>query len=566
MSHEEQIEWPSFETVLRDVAPDSPTARSLASAGRRPQYSAAARATDSSALLGVEHDVRENEIEIVEAATPARNTATVATASLPEPLAPLDLDTSSIRALLEPRPTSEVESPMAEEALRELDPLPELEVFADVASFDDATEIEVLDEVEVEPTVATDTSDLVDTPVLDTTDVEQADTELEEIEPAGLADQGDTLEFAAFEPLSLHDVEPAPDERDLFEPVEDDSLVFELDADEIDQVDAAHELDTVDSAEPLANPFSEDSYATNDQADIDHDTSDDEVLDTPLDNLDYSSLVVDVDDLQIDDLNAPDAPELPQSVTSVPGIELPGDSSAPIEIFDDLAPMNMQGLEDTPSFEPESDTFDSPGLDLFDLNDDSNAIEQERIALHGEGLYEQDTGFDSIAAADEIETDLDQLIGLGDEAEPDNVIPLRPEIDIAETATSSESSPMDLDGLSLASGTDWVALAPEPASQASDPWADMRPTEEPKKTGFWANRPKFFGGDERRRRKAERRETEGEALDQAVDVTFDKECPRCGSECQVDLDDPIGRRVHVSCPSCQNIWYTPYILEDSQAG
>jgi|GEM_PF-6453148 len=476
MSHEEQIEWPSFETVLRDVAPDSPTARSLASAGRRPQYSAAARATDSSALLGVEHDVRENEIEIVEAATPARNTATVATASLPEPLAPLDLDTSSIRALLEPRPTSEVESPMAEEALRELDPLPELEVFADVASFDDATEIEVLDEVEVE------------------------------------------------------------------EPVEDDSLVFELDADEIDQVDAAHELDTVDSAEPLANPFSEDSYATNDQADIDHDTSDDEVLDTPLDNLDYSSLVVDVDDLQIDDLNAPDAPELPQSVTSVPGIELPGDSSAPIEIFDDLAPMNMQGLEDTPSFEPESDTFDSPGLDLFDLNDDSNAIEQERIALHGEGLYEQDTGFDSIAAADEIETDLDQLIGLGDEAEPDNVIPLRPEIDIAETATSSESSPMDLDGLSLASGTDWVALAPEPASQASDPWADMRPTEEPKKTGFWANRPKFFGGDERRRRKAERRETEGEALDQAVDVTFDKECPRCGSECQVDLDDPIGRR------------------------
>jgi len=98
----------------------------------------------------------------------------------------------------------------------------------------------------------------------------------------------------------------------------------------------------------------------------------------------------------------------------------------------------------------------------------------------------------------------------------------------------------------------------------------MRPDEEPSAKSLWTRRPKFFGGDERKRRKAERRETAthvAEPEDRGAaqfEIAFDSECPNCGDECQVDLDDPIGRRVHVSCPSCDHMWFTPYI-PDSKA-
>ncbi len=599
MPHEEQIEWPSFETVLRDVAPDSPTARSLASADRRAQYSATAEAIRSSEPSETEQDESTSELTIVEStptSTPnhvdhaeavemTNATIDITSSTLPEPLPPLEIDTSSIRALLEPRAVVEVETPAAEEALRELDPLPALDIDTDIhidgglhgdtveeAAHDEAAdESEDVATFEIEPDLAAEPTDVVieTEPVVD----------VEEIDFADLAGS-DTLEFDAFEPLNFEAVETVPDfatpaESETLEPLDDDSLVFELAEEEIQQVDEAHELDALDSALPLADPFSPEDFGFSETESIDDSTAD--VHDTPSDNVDYSSLVVDVADLEVDDLELPHTPELPDSVTNVPGIELPGMESAPVEVFDDLAPMSMTGLDDVPKFEEDDSTFENPGLDLFDLNDDSDTIEQERLALHGEDLYEV-SDFDSIAAADAIETDLDQLIGIdgetpelisveSDSGESDNVIPLRPDIDMDQApAAPEQQSPVASEGPLLTGGTGWVALAPEPASQAPDPWADMRPTEEPKKTGFWANRPKFFGGDERRRRKSERRETEVEPLQQAVDVTFDKECPRCGSECQVDLDDPIGRRVHVSCPSCQNIWYTPYILEDSQAG
>ena len=631
MPHEEQIEWPSFETVLRDVAPDSPTARSLASADRRAQYSATAEAIRSTEIPQAEHtnngsdvalaestskmtlvdNAEVDSVEIFETASPAVETTS---ATLPEPLPPLEIDTSSIRALLEPRPAVEVDTPAVEEALRELDPLPELDINIDDDSFGDpieetrelvqaaapAEEVEEVHDVEdVEDVEDVDLfGELVDNedPVALDTEPDFAPDPIEaidhapELDFADLAGPVDTIEFDAFEPLTFDAVDTTPDfaapvDSEVLEPLDDDSLVFELGEDEMQQVDDAHELDAVDTVGPLDDPFSPDLFSPEDFAVAETESIEEpigDVHDTPADNVDYSSLIVDVDDLQVDALDSPSIPELPDSVTSVPGIELPGTDSAPVEVFDDLAPMSLQGLEDVPKFEDDDSTFENPGLDLFDLNDDSDTIEQERIALRDDDLYE-DSSFDSIAAADAIETDLDQLIGIGDDeldadrltaaiaepdmVEPDNVIPLRPDIDMDQApATPEQQSPVAPEGPLLTSGTGWVALAPEPATHAPDPWADMRPTEEPKKTGFWANRPKFFGGDERRRRKSERRETEVEPPKQAVDVTFDKECPRCGSECQVDLDDPIGRRVHVSCPSCQNIWYTPYILEDSQTG
>ena len=232
-------------------------------------------------------------------------------------------------------------------------------------------------------------------------------------------------------------------------------------------------------------------------------------------------------------------------------------------MFADLAPMDMHGLGEPAIAEtaPEK-PFEEPSHDLFDLNSDSKAIEQERIAAHSDDFYQNDT-FDSIAAADEIETDLDQL---SDFTEPvtseSNVIPLRPTTD--STSAAPPAAPHDEDG--LGTGTGWVKQDEASTEQSPDPWADMRPTDEANKRGFWSNRPKFFGGDERRRRKSERHGAGESEPVLAVEVNFDKACPRCGSECKVDLDDPIGRRVHVSCPSCSNIWYTPYILGDSQTG
>lgn len=198
--------------------------------------------------------------------------------------------------------------------------------------------------------------------------------------------------------------------------------------------------------------------------------------------------------------------------------------------------------------------------------------------------------FDPIAAADEIETDLgslaefetqpnDGVVFMGFKESPedlndleehvpediatDNVVPLHP--DMPESSRAAEAK--------APRQTDWVSLpaapAEKPAINAADPWAHMRPSEEPKKKGFWANRPRFFGGAERRQARAERQQAELAELaelDEKLGITFDKECPNCGDECQVDMDDPVARRVHVSCPSCQHIWYTPYVLEESQTG
>ena len=96
----------------------------------------------------------------------------------------------------------------------------------------------------------------------------------------------------------------------------------------------------------------------------------------------------------------------------------------------------------------------------------------------------------------------------------------------------------------------------------------MRPSEETKVEGFWT---KLFGGEERKRAKAQRLAKKDADANPApaqtpseVEGAFDTSCPNCGSQCQVDLDDPIGRRVHVSCPDCDHMWNTPYY--DAEAG
>jgi predicted Zn finger-like uncharacterized protein len=139
--------------------------------------------------------------------------------------------------------------------------------------------------------------------------------------------------------------------------------------------------------------------------------------------------------------------------------------------------------------------------------------------------------------------------------------------ELAESPESSEESVRREDPALLTSTTDWVSLEADPAEETPDPWEHMRPDEaDTTKTGFWANRPKFFGGDDRKRKKAERKAAQQTAPEPATELFFDRACPNCGAECQVDLEDPIGRRVHVSCPACQHMWHTPYVTETREAG
>ena len=243
-----------------------------------------------------------------------------------------------------------------------------------------------------------------------------------------------------------------------------------------------------------------------------------------------------------------------------------------------------------------SDTFTTPAIDLFDL-------------LATDDDTDQSNGFDSIATANAIEGELNALsdltaletdfvIGVDDtSSEPadlDNVIPIRPaqstddeNVDAVRDLSNNEwAEPTDSpaaplshaapDGQQAArvSQTGWVGLEPEQAEttpqvedKIADPWAHMRPTDEPQSVGLLA---KIFGGEERRQAKARRRakeraEAESGELNTEAEPDFDSACPNCGGECQVDLDDPIGRRMHVSCPSCDHMWFTPYV-DDAHTG
>ncbi|MGI9607451.1 MAG: hypothetical protein ACR2P0_15055 [Acidimicrobiales bacterium] len=165
--------------------------------------------------------------------------------------------------------------------------------------------------------------------------------------------------------------------------------------------------------------------------------------------------------------------------------------------------------------------------------------------------------FDSVATADAIENDLSDLFELdpGEEKSAE-VVPLR-----GKTGDTS-SALVGLDDELEGERESTFAPVEEVEPEAEDPWAYMRPDDEPEaKKSFWANRPKFFGGDERKRRRAERQATENEEQT----IVPGPDCPSCGEEGQVDLDDPVGRRVHASCDACDHVWSAAYDEQDAQA-
>ena len=182
--------------------------------------------------------------------------------------------------------------------------------------------------------------------------------------------------------------------------------------------------------------------------------------------------------------------------------------------------------------------------------------------------------FSSVNTADAIETELnefEELIGLGDDLGLEtpavdapgqvgvgNVIPMnRSDEPTLNTFPQTQPGHHTQAGFGDAPAAGrWAPVEPGPDT---DPWAGMRPEADIPETGFWANRPKFFGGDERRRRRAVRDQAGRQA--DGPSVTYNNLCPSCNSLGNVELDDPIGQTVHLHCSQCQHAWGTPYVFE-----
>lgn len=180
--------------------------------------------------------------------------------------------------------------------------------------------------------------------------------------------------------------------------------------------------------------------------------------------------------------------------------------------------------------------------------------------------------FDSVATADAIENDLQDLFELDQvPKENDNVVPLHP---------SSDDHSDQVVGLDTVFEHDddyeplqaWVGIDPADIGP-KDPWAHMRPTDEDPKGGFWSGRPKFFGGEERKAKKKLRSETNAtQAMTSGEDDQSDRSsndahpfpCPSCNTGGDVDLEDTLGKRVHLSCASCGQVWAQPYDGDQSQ--
>ena len=522
MPQDEQNDWPSFETVLRDVATsDGPTDGDSQTTQVIPEVGDVLVVDESADVATPEVGVIDYAHDANASKESAGNTSALSDLELlPAPLAPIDFDTSAVRALLEPR-----EAPSSDtfdlDALAPLTPPSSIDLGPEV--LDDPESVEAAPEEAAE---------------------------LEVFEPAIAEGPID----AVFEPES----------------------VFEL------------------AFDPEAYPVEPTSST---------DTFDD--VSTPI--LD-----------EVEGIELPGAVEEPAAVfddlgmageISLDGVPAFVDEDTTNDRFSLVDGASLDEMPSGAVFELDADTIDrvepdfvTPSIDLFDLQDSSDSVEAERIETYGADLYnselfddsrgdQADDNFDSIATANAIEGELNELsdmtalepdFDIDDSAADgvelfnlDNVVPIRPDAnEPIETEPSSDwlnpldSSAHEGPSPTRVSHTGWVSLEAdqEPAVEAKqdpDPWAHMRPTEEPKAEGFWG---KIFGGDERKRAKARRlaqkdAETDERTEEASGDVehSFDSTCPNCGAECEVDLDDPIGRRVHVSCPSCDHMWNTPYI-------
>ena len=189
-----------------------------------------------------------------------------------------------------------------------------------------------------------------------------------------------------------------------------------------------------------------------------------------------------------------------------------------------------------------------------------------------EAVADNVTNFDSVATADAIESDLQDLFALdqsvseenfdafmGDAAAPVNdapvadVVPLHPVNDGKGEAAFGLDAVFDPEAETVDDSLQsWVGIQDDEDTR-EDPWAYMRPDEaEDVKGGFWSSRPKFFGGNERKAKKAARQQAA--AQQEMRSNQTGPTCPNCSEIGQIDLDDPVGGKIHASCQHCGHVW------------
>ena len=242
------------------------------------------------------------------------------------------------------------------------------------------------------------------------------------------------------------------------------------------------------------------------------------------------------------------------------------------------APMDDALAQDPPftGDEPGSViSFDAPvaaePAPLGDMADDFTSTDWSTGAEHSSDANAEDGNFDSVATADAIESDLQDLFALDQSVSEDNfgafmgdsvveddapvadVVPLHPTTDEGNEevfgldAVFDPAAPVEEEPIQA-----WVGIQDEEETR-EDPWAYMRPDEtEDVKGGFWASRPKFFGGAERKAKKAARQQAAA-AQEMRSDIAGPT-CPNCNEIGQVDLDDPVGGKIHASCQNCGHVW------------
>ena len=453
MSYDEEIEWPSFEAVLREVSPSSPSLTGETIGDLEETHYEAE--IDSDVELGedvveleadqhveVEQDLEANlvdepELEVDDILDTAideddRDVEGSVDADLG------DFETSEIVDLDDPNPDDFV-VPIEEASTTSFAEVPVTEVSDQEpsSSFDDAEMDEAdLAELPPPPIMADEDADfsLEDAPPPPIMANEDADFSLEDAPPPPImADEGTEIteitEIAETQsaPIEIVQNPPPPAPGEVPEESEDDGFTF-FGAPSTPDAAAGASMDLsglVDAEELPPPPLLETSDAN------------------PFDTFDE----VEADESALIGLDQ----------------EISAADSVPAELLDSEAQAAAAGDE----------------WNVWNLDDESNQLS-------------------TVAPEDRPEPF--ELIGFDDESDEPVENPFL--IEVPQTDETEESA---------------VEQAPTPVNE--DPWAFIRPKEdeEPEKISFWENRPKFFGGDERRKARARREAKQAESKDAKED-------------------------------------------------
>ena len=579
MSEEVDFEWPSFNTVLEDVTASRGVNRVL-----RPRKVLAGNIDDS-----VDRDEDLHPLAISSELTEPL--------ALPEPLEPLDLDTSRVRELLDSRASTK---DLDLSALSKLADPAELETDTDLDALGAASEDDVDIATESDLDIPETEAEFFEVETdLDTEDLALG-TELQDPELENDVFEAEDLVFdTEIEENELQDVELENDVFDVetedveldseIETLEAETNLFELESDleEFQDTNPFEAIDVEETAD-VERP----SLADDDIAALDLDDATSVAPDTDLweqVSTDEEPIALDWGDAEpessitIDswDEVAPTTGEAADPAESALVFDMSDD-----EIIQHEASAGTTSLEDVFVENDAPEQLAGPDLDLEALRSDAaddeptlDAADDNVVNLF-DGAPAWDMEFDSVEVANQIEGD---LLDLGNET--GKVIPMpNASVDNKTEGLLGDSEGFEYLGDWADPGDDpddgpkWRTLAdeevepPPPADDdapSSDPWAYMRPVEESSNDGWWANRPRFLGGKAKKTKDPNHLEDSNDLEDPekiaaAIEIpglSYDHNCPSCGDEGNLEHDDMLAREVHLRCGSCENSWHTQYEID-----